>query len=193
MDKVVDGGFVFEENDPTDDDNDDQEDERPAKKLKRAPATMTWEIYPELTRPLGPDGKFLPHNSVLANFHSSKPTATSTAPWQATKYLVTEPQMKDPPLTAVFKDGSGTIQGSYPYSECNTTEKLFDVACVSRVAQIELPATRHLKVEFEASGDGCIRPDNVSDYDKVFKAELKRLMDKVPSTTELKITVRPYR
>lgn len=101
--------------------------------------------------------------------------------------------MKEPPLTVIFKDSSGTIQGSYPYNECNTAEKLFDVACVSRIAQIEPPATRLLKVEFEGGGDGCIRPDNVSDYKNVFKAGLERLTDAVPSSTELKVTVRPYR
>lgn len=183
----------LDDNDPTDDDSDDHAEERSAKKLKTAPSKVTWETHTGLIRPLGPDGRFLPRNSVTARAHSSNGATTATAPRQAFKYLVREPQMKEPPLTVVLKDSSGTIQGSYPYDECNTAEKLFDVACVSRIALIEPPSTRLLKVEFEGGVDGCIRPDNVGDYDKVFKAELKRLMDAVPSTTELKVTVRPYR
>lgn len=151
------------DNDLTEDDTNDEERQRPVKKLKRGSIEMPWKSCPELMRPQAPNEKFLPRNSASSKTHGSAPATTSSGPQQAVKYLVREPQLKGPPLTIVFKDSSGSIQGSYPYHECNTAEKLFDVACVTRIAQIEPPATRLLKVEFEGGGNGCIRPDSASE------------------------------
>lgn len=36
-------------------------------------------------------------------------------------------------------------------------------------------------------------PTVLVNYEKVFKNELKKLTDAVPSSTELKLTIRPYR
>lgn len=104
-----------------------------------------------------------------------------------------EPQRRCPPLTVVFKNGSGDIEGSYPYDECDTAEKLFDVACVTRIAQIEPPATRLLKVEFDGGSYGCIRPDSANDFEKIFMGELKKLTDARSSKGEMKVTISAYR
>lgn len=174
------------------DDTDDQERARPTKKLKSGSAEP-WRGRPSLYRPQAANGKFIPRSQVPKKTSDAAPAEAFTGSRQTVKYLVREPQFEETPLTVVFKDSSGHIQGSYPYRECDTAEKLFDVACVARIAQIEPPATRLLKVEFEGGGDGCIRPDSASDYEKVFKAELQKLMESAPSTAELKVTIRPYR
>lgn len=104
-----------------------------------------------------------------------------------------EPQRRGPPLTVVFKNSSGEVEGSHPYDECDTAEKLFDVACVTRIAQIEPPATRLLKLEFDGGGHGCIRPDSAKDFEKIFMGELKKLLDAKSIQGEMKVTISAYR
>lgn len=178
--------------DSTEDDMDEEDQQRPRKRIKTAEVVRSWKTHPRLVRAQAPNGKFLPRNTVSANDHKSDPTRIAHNTQQAGNYLVREPQRKGPPLAVVFRDNFGKIEGSYPYHECDTAEKLFDVACVTRIARIEPPATRLSKVEFEGGGNGCIRPDSASDFEKVFQAELKKLKDAVPNTSKLKVTISPY-
>lgn len=93
----------------------------------------------------------------------------------------------------VFNNSSGEIEGSHPCDKCDTAEKLFDVACVARIAQIKPPATRLLEIEFDGGGYGCIQSDSANDFEEIFKGELKKLIDARSSKAEMKLTVSAYR
>ncbi|KAK5106565.1 hypothetical protein LTS08_000685 [Lithohypha guttulata] len=95
-------------------------------------------------------------------------------------------------VTCIFQDRSGQICGSYPYEECDTAQKLFDVACVAQIAQIEPPATRLLKVRFEGGAEGRMRPDNQKDYESVFEAEFNKLLQGRGSRGGFKAFISPY-
>lgn len=60
-------------------------------------------------------------------------------------FVVREPRKKGPNLSVSFQDSSGEVRGTYPYDECDTAQKLFDVACVAQIAQIEPPSNTTLK------------------------------------------------
>lgn len=96
-------------------------------------------------------------------------------------------------LKCVFEDKSGKVRGIFPYEECNTAQKLFDVACVTDIAQIEPPATRLLKIQLDSGGiSRRIRPDNENDFKNVFQTELREHIDNVRNVSAVRVIVSPY-
>lgn len=127
--------------------------------------------------------------NTRSSLRTSLPQADTAKPPRS---LVKEPLSDGPEVSCVFQDGNGGPAGTFTYHECDTAQKLFDVACVAGIAQIEPPATRLLKVQFEGGGGGRVRPDNDNDYHNVFQKELDKLTkggkDKGPFT----VYVSPY-
>ena len=76
------------------------------------------------------------------------------------RYFTQEPVTKGLNLIDVFRDRDGNDREAYPYDECDTAQRLFDVACVAQIAQIQPPATWLLKISFDGGGEGRLRPDN---------------------------------
>lgn len=102
-----------------------------------------------------------------------------------------QPTKRGPDVVCIFKDSLGNVCGDYDYGECDTAQKLFDVACVAGIAQIEPPATRLLNVQFDRGGEGRIRPDNDGDFERVFIGELTKLVGE-GKNRELQVTISPY-
>ena len=158
---------------------------------------------PKMLRERGPDGLFSGQPSLSVSVdepkHSpaTRPNTKTASPKPVARLappssIVSEPTKKGLDLSVSFQDSSGEVRGTYPYDECNTAQKLFDVACVAQIAQIEPPATRLLKVKFDRGGEGRIRPDNEQDFRNVFEAELKKLVPGALGGSEFKVTISPY-
>lgn len=73
---------------------------------------------------------------------------------RASQYVARKLKKEGPNVTCIFRDKDGNEKGIYPYDECDTAQKLCDVACVAQIAQIEPPATRLLKISFDGGGEG---------------------------------------
>lgn len=157
----------------------------------------------KMLRERGPDGLFSGRPSLSVSVdeptHSpaTKPSTDIASPKPVARLpppssIVSELTEKGLDLSVSFQDSSGELRGTYPYDECNTAQKLFDVACVAQIAQIEPPATRLLKVKFDEGGEGRIRPDNEQDFRNVFEAELKKLVTGALGGGEFKVTISPY-
>lgn len=93
-------------------------------------------------------------------------------------------------VLVICRDAQDKIKGTFPYDECDTAQKLFDVVCVSEIARIEPPATRLLKVSFGNGREGRIRPDNITDFENVVSSPLREIL----RTTKkgIAITITPY-
>ena len=151
----------------------------------------------------GPGGRFSSRPSLSASVdepphpHATGSSTKITLPnpiprTPSTSFVIREPTKKGPNLAVSFQDSSGEVRGTYPYDECDTAQKLFDVACVAQIAQIEHPATRLLKVQFDGGGEGRIRPDNEQDFQNIFEAELKKLVNGAGGELEYRVTISPY-
>ncbi|KAK5954216.1 hypothetical protein OHC33_004789 [Knufia fluminis] len=172
-----------------------------SKRRKSHNVGQSWKDNPNMVRERGPGGLFSGRPSVASideptHSHATRSSTKATLPKPtarppSTRFIVREPTRKGPNLAVVFQDSSGEVRGTYPYDECDTAQKLFDVACVAQIAQIEPPATRLLKIQFDGGGEGRIRPDNEQDFENVFEAELKKLIDGDKGRKEFRVTVTP--
>lgn len=136
-----------------------------------------------------------PPRDAGPNPHATRsPTRVSNGQTQQkeSRYFTREPVKKGPNLTCVFQDKAGTDQEAYPYDECDTAQKLFDVACVDKIAHIEPPPTRLLKISFDGGGEGRLRPDNQNDFTNIFEAELNKLISKGSGASVWTVAISPY-
>ena len=160
-----------------------------------------WATYPSLARDRGHRGWFKgpafspSRNSGQQHHESTRASTTLSLPLpnarSSSTYPMRQPTKRGPDVVCIFKDSLGNVCGDYDYGECDTAQKLFDVACVAGIAQIEPPATRLLNVQFDRGGEGRIRPDNDGDFERVFIGELTKLVGE-GKNRELQVTISPY-
>lgn len=173
------------------------------KRHKKHNAGQSWKENPNTIADSGPGGLFPsgPFSSASIDEPThSHATRSSTkdalfkhiARPPSANFVVREPRKKGPNLSVSFQDSSGEVRGTFTYEECDTAQKLFDVACVAQIAQIEPPATRLLKIKFSGGGEGRLRPDNEQDFQIVFEAELKKLVTGALGGSEFHVTISPY-
>lgn len=164
----------------------------------KRPKHHSWSDHPNWKRERESNGRFSSAKATEASLANATRSSTRTAAAPLNRNasnfssLGELARRKKLDVTCVFKDKVGVVKGVYTFDECDTAQKLFDVACVAQIAQVEPPATRLLKIDFEGGGEGRVRPDNDKDYDHLFQTELKRLADNVRRVAAVKVIISPY-
>lgn len=168
--------------------------------LAKRSKLQLWEENSKLRRERGTGGRFTgpekstePANSLATRSSNRTSITHSKADHSAGFSIAGLIKKKRLDMKCVFEDRLGKVRGVFPYEECDTAQKLFEVACVTEIAQIEPPATRLLKVQFDSGGvSRRIRPDNNNDFDNVFQAELKEHIDSIRNVSAFRVVISPY-